>query len=811
MSCASVPVNGTCVLTGNYTVAASDAKKGSISNTGSGTASQIDKPVTSSITTPVAAPHPALSVVKQLTNNADNDDSGSVTLGDVLTFTVTATNTGNVTLASVKVTDPLTQPNFKLCALLAPGDSCVLTGTYTVSANDASAGSITNTGSAASSQIDGTVSSTIQTPVSASPQQNFRIVILSGNGQSGAPGQPLAQDFVVAVTPFIDAAVNTHAAVNNHAIVGLSGVPVTWQILGGGGSLSHGNNTFTDADGHSSNHFTLGPGTGQQQVQVCVPIESCVTFTVNSVAPNAALTIVSGSGQSLIPGAASAPLVVHLVNNGSPVANAVIHWSGNNATLASATSTTNSNGDATNTAKVQSPGAATVTASSTSPAAGPVSFSLNAAFVNIPGLTPQQSETANALDHACTALLALESLTPGQADLLRQCEDLAADDNPTEVKNALSELFANIAFLETSAALLIESTQFDNIKARIAALRSGTGHTHFGGLAFQTPDGVLPMGTLADSALGLDDDKSKDKKDEVGSDFDRWGFFASGTFGWGSADPRQVTPGFGFHTNGLTAGVDYRYNDHLIFGMAGGYARYKADARAGMGGLDTSGWTLSAYTTLFKQDSWYMDGVFSWGNNNFDITRRIIYTLTTNTGTTTVDQTATGSSGGSTIAGALTFGRDFTKGPWSFGPYFRGTWTKVSFDDFHEKLNAGNGSGVGLFVQTQDLKSVASVLGGKVNYVMSEDWGVLMPHAEVEWNHEFHDNPDSITARFLNDPTQTPITVRGDPTDTDFFRLGLGVSFVLPKGRSGFIYYEKVLGRTGVTQDNLAVGIRIEF
>ena len=815
VNCESVPINGTCVLTGTYTVSANDAKNGTIGNTGTATATQITQQISSTLNTPVApppTPNPAMTVVKQLTHNADNDDSGNVSVGDVLTFTVSATNTGNVTLTNVHVSDPLTTPNSKLCVSVAVGATCVLTGTYTVTASDASAGSITNTGAATANQIEGpTNSNTLITSVAAIP--TFQIVIVSGNGQSGTPGQPLAQDFVVAVTPFTDAAVNTHASVNNQAIVGLSGVPVSWQILSGGGSLSNGNNTFTDTSGHSSNRFTLGTGTGQQQVQVCVQSGSCVTFTVNSVAPSANLSIVSGNGQTLVPGATSAPLVVHLTNGGSPVANAVIHWSASNATLASATSTTNANGDASNTAKVQSPGAATVTANSTSPSAGPVTFNMNGGFSNIPGLTPKESELANALDHACTALLGLESLTPGQADLLHQCEALAEDGNPTEVKNALDQLFANIAFLETSAALLIESQQFDNIKARIAALRSGTGHTHFGGLAFQTPDGTLPIGTLSDSALGFADAKSqdKDKKDEVGSDFDRWGFFASGTFGWGSSDPRQVTPGFGFHTNGLTAGVDYRYNDHMIFGLAGGYAKYKADANAGAGGLDTSGWSMSAYTTLFKQDSWYMDGVFTWGTNNFDITRRIVYTLTTNSGTTTLDQTATGSSGGSTIAGALTFGRDFNKGPWSFGPYFRGTWTKVSFDNFHETLNPGNGSGVGLFVQTQDLKSVASVLGGKINYVMSENWGVLMPHAEVEWNHEFHDNPDSITARFLNDPTLTPITVKGDPTDTDFFRLGLGLSFVLPKGRSGFVYYEKTLGRTGVTQDNLAIGIRIEF
>jgi outer membrane autotransporter protein len=160
----------------------------------------------------------------------------------------------------------------------------------------------------------------------------------------------------------------------------------------------------------------------------------------------------------------------------------------------------------------------------------------------------------------------------------------------------------------------------------------------------------------------------------------------------------------------------------------------------------------------------------------------------------------------------LTLGRDFAKGPLSFGPYLRGTYTHTNFDGYQESLLSSlSGSGLGLAVSSRSVNSVASVIGAKVNYASSQSWGVLMPHAEVEWEHEFENNPDSITARFLQDPTATPIQINGDSVDTNFFRLGLGMSFVLPKGRSGFIYYEKTLGLSGITQNNLTLGFRMEF
>jgi len=910
-TCASVLAKGNkCQLVGTHTVTAADVANGVITNTGSATSNEITTPVNSNtVNTPVFG-SPAMSVKVTLTSFTDNDGSGNITPGDQLFYNVAATNTGNVALTNVQVTDGSAPPSN--CSPVPVGFACTLSATYVVQAADAVVGFVKNTGSATSTEVPGPVTNTLSTPVFASPalslvsgnnqvgvvgehsthplvvhlvnsngqpfankaigwqvvsgpavldsassntdasgnaqvgftygpaatgaivmratfgtstvdfnatSLSYVIAIVGGNGQIAGPGQSLPQDFVVQVSlPSGVTAIRPVNGAQTHALPSLAGVNVQWQVLSGGGSLSLGGNTVTDATGRATNHYTLGATPGLNQVRVIVPGGASVTFSATS-ANNTALQIVSGNGQALTTNTTSAPLVVLLTNNGVPVANATIAWSATNATLAAPTSLTDSTGHASNTVKVTIPGPATVTASSNAPPAGPVSFGLNGAIAQLPGLTPQQGQIAHAIDNACPALEKRTNLTPAEQDLLAQCQALSfsAGQDPDQARNALTEMFSNVAFLQTSAALLISTAQFDNIKARIAALRSGTGGAHFGGLAFNTPDGNVPIGAFGDSLLGFADPQKDDKSDpgkskEIGSGFDRWGFFASGTFGHGTSDPRQVTPGFGFNTNGLTAGVDYRFSDKFIAGISAGYAKYNANVTAGAGGMDTTGWSLSAYSTFFRQDSWYLDGVVTFGSNNYDINRTIIYTLTTNTGTTSVNQVATASAGGTTFAGAVTFGRDFSKGGWSFGPYFRGTYTVMNFDNYQEKLLAGApGNGLGLAIQARDLKSTASVLGAKVNYASSQSWGIVMPHAEVEWEHEFQDSPDSIVAHFINDPTQTPIQVTGDSIDTDFFRLGLGLSFVFTHGRSGFIYYEKTLGRAGITQDNIAIGLRLEF
>ena len=116
--------------------------------------------------------------------NADGDASGTVSVGDVLTYTVTMTNTGNTTLANVVVSDALITPNSNTCASVAPGATCQLVGTYTVTQADADAGNIRNTAVVTSpvcpaGSTDPACTTTIDTPVPQTPsRQSMGTLIL---------------------------------------------------------------------------------------------------------------------------------------------------------------------------------------------------------------------------------------------------------------------------------------------------------------------------------------------------------------------------------------------------------------------------------------------------------------------------------------------------------------------------------------------------------------------------------------------------------------------------------------------------------
>jgi uncharacterized repeat protein (TIGR01451 family) len=151
--------------TGVHTITQAEVDAGVVNNSATATGSPPGGGTTTSppdtTSTPIAQT-PALGLVKSA-------PVGSLTVGSTITYTVTATNTGNVTQSNVVVSDPMLTPNSATCATLAPGATCVLTGTYVVQQSNVDAGQIVNTASVVSTAITTPVTATVTTPIARNP------------------------------------------------------------------------------------------------------------------------------------------------------------------------------------------------------------------------------------------------------------------------------------------------------------------------------------------------------------------------------------------------------------------------------------------------------------------------------------------------------------------------------------------------------------------------------------------------------------------------------------------------------------------
>ncbi len=128
----------------SYVVTEEDVLAGKVINNVTGTAkdpTNPDEPKTP--VTPgkkedlVETPNPGLTVIKT------SDKTGEVKLGDKITYTITVTNNGNVTISGVKLEDSLAGDDWTL-GNIKPGKTVTKEATYTVTEKDIIAGKVEN-------------------------------------------------------------------------------------------------------------------------------------------------------------------------------------------------------------------------------------------------------------------------------------------------------------------------------------------------------------------------------------------------------------------------------------------------------------------------------------------------------------------------------------------------------------------------------------------------------------------------------------------------------------------------------------------
>ncbi len=267
-TCATLAPAATCVLTGIYVVQQADADAGKIVNTATVKSTLIPAPVPTTLSTPLPQVN-TMSVVKVQTANADGDASGSITVGDVLEYTITVTNTGTVTQNVVVVSDAKITPNTLTCPSVPRTGTCVLVGNHTVTQAEVDAGKIDNVASAVSDKITTPVSTTLSTPVAQIPA----VALVKGQpaledkNKNGLPdaGEALVYPFTVTNTGNVTLTNITVA--DGRAGVTLTGNPIATLAPGASSSAVKARYTIKQADinaGSITNSATVAgnPPTG---------------------------------------------------------------------------------------------------------------------------------------------------------------------------------------------------------------------------------------------------------------------------------------------------------------------------------------------------------------------------------------------------------------------------------------------------------------------------------------------------------------------------------------------------------------------
>ncbi|PSS43233.1 hypothetical protein C6401_13550 [Arthrobacter woluwensis] len=229
--------------TASYTVTQADVDRGSVHNTATaGGDDPSGRPVTASpseVTLP-GDPKPGLTMVKSA-------DKTELKAGETITYSFKLTNTGNVTLHDLKVTEGTFTGSGTLSAAscpkapLAPGSSATCTATYRVTQADVDRGSVHNTATATGTPPtdDPVTSDPSEASVPQKPSPALRLVKTADHTLLGRAGEHVIYTFTLTNTGNVtlrDLTVHEGAFSGSGKLSPVS-CPATGQGLAPGASL----------------------------------------------------------------------------------------------------------------------------------------------------------------------------------------------------------------------------------------------------------------------------------------------------------------------------------------------------------------------------------------------------------------------------------------------------------------------------------------------------------------------------------------------------------------------------------------------
>ncbi len=383
-------------------------------------------------------------------------------------------------------------------------------------------------------------------------------------------------------------------------------------------------------------------------------------------------------------------------------------------------------------------------------------------------------------------------------------------NDPTGLSDAERNIgYSNVAFDELSATRAASTettaTNIDLMKGRLIALRDGHRGIQLAGLTLRDADG--------DSLRGEDLEVAFAERFAAGDDpvsgllGDRIGVWVTGLGSWGDYDQTEEEAGFDIEdAYGIVGGVDYRFSDATAAGISIGYSESTFDFDDSAGDLDKEALHLSAYAS-YQMERWYVDGVISYADIDYDLDRDIAYALAS---AAPVTGTLSGDTDGDEIAVSVGAGYAINRGAWEIEPYVRVNYTHLDIDGYTES-GSGIASALRLDFDDQTVRSLTSDVGLSIRYALSTSFGVLTPYIRAEWEQEYGDDGRDLRATFVADPNQNGFTFRAHGPDRTYANVAAGIAAALSGGLSFFIDFETVLGLRSVDLYTLSGGLRYQF
>ena len=256
----------------------------------------------------------------------------------------------------------------------------------------------------------------------------------------------------------------------------------------------------------------------------------------------------------------------------------------------------------------------------------------------------------------------------------------------------------------------------------------------------------------------------------------------------------------------VLAGADYRVSDKWVVGGAFSYSDTHSDYEQSLGNVKARTTGVAGYATYYV-DTWYVDGFIAYGSIDYDSTRKI-FILSNNPTAQTIDTSATAKPNGDQWSASIGVGRSFEMAPYTITPTARlgYIWVKNKAFTENEPIN-----GLGLSVDSRNIESLQTALGGTLSMVVNSSVGVFGPYATANWLHECKNGTPSITSKYIADPFALSFSIPTASPTRDYAVVALGTSATLPNNLSGFAQLSGAIGLKNESNYGFVLGLRKQF
>jgi len=276
-------------------------------------------------------------------------------------------------------------------------------------------------------------------------------------------------------------------------------------------------------------------------------------------------------------------------------------------------------------------------------------------------------------------------------------------------------------------------------------------------------------------------------------DCSKFSIFWQGTYGNGDQGDQLGQIGFRQNQYAVTGGAEYRFNQHLLGGIAINFTRANADYNGGAGSSTLDSTQVGVFGSFFYPN-FFVDAMASWGGNNYNILRPGF------------GSPLTASPNGHGFAAAGRAGYLFDFGTFRLGPIAQISYLQTTVDAYTE-------SGDQLLTQLvrqQTGHDTIGAVGAQIRSPFSFGAFRVDPYLNLTVEHDFRNGLQIVQTAFTQNPA-SPIFTPVQFSNQTYGKVAGGMNFYVSPTVSALVTAESTVGRTGGQLFAANVGLKTSF